>query len=168
MQVLVTERLVLRHLEEGDGAFLVDLLNQPSFLRYIGDKKVRTEADAARYVREGPQASYDRHGFGLYLVEERETQVPLGICGLVRREGLDHPDLGYAFLPGAEGKGYALEAGRGVLDHARALGLSRLLAVVTPDNERSRRLLEALGFLREGTVSLVPGEPQLELYRRDD
>ena len=162
-----TERLTLRRMVEGDEAFLVDLLNQPSFLRYIGDKKVRTEADAARYVREGPQASYDRHGFGLYLVEERETQIPLGICGLVRREGLDHPDLGYAFLPGAEGKGYALEAGRGVLDHARALGLSRLLAVVTPDNERSRRLLEKLGFLREGTVSLVPGEPELDRYGKD-
>ena len=166
MQVLVTERLVLRHLVEGDEAFLVDLLNQPSFLRYIGDKKVRDEADAARYLREGPQASYDRHGFGLYLVEERTTGTPLGICGLVRREGLDHPDLGYAFLPEAEGKGYALEAARGTLDHARDLGIPRLLAVITPDNERSRRLLERLGFLREGMVSLVPGEP-LDLFGRD-
>ncbi|MCK6546303.1 GNAT family N-acetyltransferase [Myxococcota bacterium] len=156
-----TERLILRELDDDDAPFVVALLNQPSFLRFIGDRGVRTEADARNYLARGPVGSYRTHGFGMYLVVERTTGTSLGICGLVRRDTLPDVDLGFAFLPEHWGKGYALEAARATLAEARLLGLPRLLAITDPENAASIRLLEALGLRFERTMRL--GDDPLEL-----
>ena len=165
MAVLTAERLVIRLIEEDDAPFILELLNDPSFIRNIGDRNVRTLDDAREYIRKGPLASYERHGFGLWLVELKGEGTPIGICGLLKRDLLDAPDIGFAYLPAFQSKGYGYEAARAVLDHARnALGLSRILAIVNADNEPSARLLEKLGMRFERSVRLHDGEAPLRLY----
>ncbi|MFY2763194.1 GNAT family N-acetyltransferase [Arenimonas sp. MALMAid1274] len=149
--LLETARLRLEELEDGDAPFVVALLNTDGFLQNIGDRGVRTEADARRYLAEGPRASYAAHGFGLWKVSRREDGVAVGLCGLLRRDTLPHADLGYAFLPAFEGRGYATEAGAHVLDFAFGTrGLDTVLAIVNPDNAGSIRVLEKLGFASQG------------------
>jgi [ribosomal protein S5]-alanine N-acetyltransferase len=155
---LDTERLRLRPFTLTDAPYVLAQLNQPSFLEQIGDRGVRSLEQAEAWVRSGPWPSYAAHGHGLLAVEERPGGEVIGMCGLLRREALPEPDLGYAFLPGAWGRGYATEAGRAVLDHARhVLGLARILAIVSPGNGASIRVLEKLGFRRDGSLRL-PGE----------
>lgn len=150
-----TARLRLRRFESGDAAFIVELLNQPSFIRYIGDRGVHSEDDARRYLEAGPLASYAGPGYGLYGVELKASGAPIGMCGLLKRETLDAPDLGFAFLPAYEGHGYAHEAALAALEDARAQhGVARVLAITKPDNARSMRLLLRLGFVRQGVVEL--------------
>jgi ribosomal-protein-alanine N-acetyltransferase len=154
--VCETDRLRLRHLTGADAAFMLELLTDPDYLRNIADRGVRTVEDAERYILAGPAASYERFGFGLYLVELRQPLQPIGLCGLLRRDY--HPDveIGYAFLPAGRGKGYVLESATAVLEVARSLEVERLVAVTTPDNQPSVRVLEKMGFQFEGMVNL-PG-----------
>jgi ribosomal-protein-alanine N-acetyltransferase len=164
--ILDTERLVLRLAALGDAAFILRLLNEPSFLRFIGDRKVRTTADAERYIGERLIASYERNGFGLWVVERQDAPGPIGICGLVKRDALPDADIGFAFLPEFWGRGYALESAAGVKRHAfDVLQLPRLLAITNPDNVASIRIVEKLGLLFERALSLTPGEPEVNLYR---
>jgi RimJ/RimL family protein N-acetyltransferase len=163
--VLETERLTLRRLEIGDAEFILGLLNDPSFLRFIGDKKVRTLDDAREYISSGPIASYERHGFGLYLTERREDGVPIGICGLLKRESLKDVDVGFAFLPRFWAKGYAFESASAVMAYARnVLGLSRVVAITSPDNDPSIRLLTKLGMKFESMVRLSEESPEVRLF----
>jgi RimJ/RimL family protein N-acetyltransferase len=163
--VLVTDRLRLRRIGPDDAGFLLELLNDPSFLANIGDRGVRTLEDARAYVERGPVASYARHGFGLWLVELGTTGEPLGICGVLRRDSLPDPDLGFAYLPRHWGRGYAFEAASAVARHAReALRLRRLLAITLPTNAGSKRVLERIGFRLAGTTRLAGDPAELELY----
>ena len=154
--VLETARLTLRRIANDDAPFIVTLLNDPDFLRYIGDRNVRTIEDAHRYLATGPGAMYERFGHGLWLVTLTSTNEPLGICGLLKRDTLEDVDLGYAFLPQFRSQGYAEEAARGCMAYAGGvLGLRRVVAIVQPDNARSIRLLEKLGFAREKLMRLT-------------
>jgi [ribosomal protein S5]-alanine N-acetyltransferase len=163
---LETDRLRIRELTTADAPFMLALLNEPSFIRNIGDRGVRTLDDARRYVESGPIASYARHGFGLCRVERVEDGAPIGICGLLKRDELPDADLGFAFLPAYWSKGYALESATAVVSHARdALRLSRLLAIVNPSNAGSIRLLEKLGFTYERMVRLTEKSAELKLFR---
>ena len=165
MTVLSTPRLELRELAEDDAPFILELLNDPSFIRNIGDRNVRTLDDAREYIRKGPLASYKQHGFGLWLVRIKGEGTPIGICGLLKRDALDAPDIGFAYLPAFHGKGYGYEAARAVLDHARdTLRLPRVVAIVNADNEPSARLLEKLGIRFERMVQLSDTEPSLRLF----
>ena len=165
MTVLETERLILRQFNTNDAPFILALLNEPSFLRYIGDKKVRTLEDARQYILNGPVASYKQHGFGLYQVEFKDTHTPIGMCGLLKREELPQPDIGFAFLPDFWSKGLAFEAAAAVLKDARErLQLNRILAIVNPDNEASIRLLEKLGLRFEGDVKLAADRDEVKLF----
>jgi len=159
-----TERLSIRRLAEGDAGFILDLLNQPSFLRYIGDKGVRTLEDAVSYLRTGPMLSYERFGFGLYRVSLRDGDGPIGICGLVKREALDDVDVGFAFLPAWWSRGYAFEAATAVIAHAHDLGIGRLVAIVSPDNAPSIALLERLGMRFERMVRLTDDAAEIRLF----
>lgn len=162
---LETPRLVLRRFAPADAAFVVRLVNDPDWVRNIGDRGVRTEEDAAGYLARGPIALYERLGFGLYLVALRETGEPIGMCGLVKRAGLDDVDLGFAFLPAWRGKGYAAEASRAVLAEAHErFGIARVLAIVSPANLPSCRVLETLGFRCEGAVRLDPAADEVLRY----
>ncbi|MGC3945036.1 MAG: GNAT family N-acetyltransferase [Chryseolinea sp.] len=148
--ILQTSRLNLRKFVPADAAFILRLLNEPSFLRFIGDRKVRTIDDARRYIDNRFIASYQNNGYGLYMVENKEDK-PIGMCGLVKRDPAEDPDVGFAFLPEAWQKGYGYEAASAVMDYARNdLQLKRVLGITVPDNVASIKTLEKLGlkFLR--------------------
>lgn len=164
-----TDRLFLRPITVDDARFILTLLNEPSFLRYIGDKQVRNVEDARQYIINGPVASYERHGFGLLLMELRESQTPVGMCGLLKREELPEPDIGFALLPDFWNKGLAFEAASAVLQHGReTLGLQRILAITSLDNDASINLLQRLGFSFEEDISLGPNREPVKLFKAAD
>ena len=167
MSLIQTERLQLRLLrdDDGDAAAMLQLLNEPGFHEFIGDRGVRTVEEAREYVRKHTFGSYATHGFGMYAVERRSDGAWLGNAGLVRRPGLPCADVGYALLSPYTGQGYAREAVQGVLDYARnSLGLGELRAIVSQGNARSVALLEKLGFDDGGTVVLPGEDEQLLLF----
>lgn len=166
--MLKTDRLIIRELNLGDAAFMLDLMNEPGWHRFIGDRGVRTVEGAAKYIESAVLASYRQNGHGLYGVERKDSGAPLGICGLVRRESLPGPDLGFAFLERAQGQGLALEAARAVMQHAwQELGAKRVLAVTSPENVASIRLLEKLGFFLDKHVALAPDRPESLLFAHE-
>lgn len=163
--ILETDRLRLRRLAPADASFIFELVNDPSFIQNIGDRNVRSEEDAVRYIQNGPMASYERHGFGLYCVELKESAVPIGICGPLKRDTLEHPDIGFAFLPQFRGQGYAIESAAAVMKYSReVLGLEEIAAITTPTNEPSIKLLEKLGFKFQQVKSLTDDESPLKLF----
>jgi [ribosomal protein S5]-alanine N-acetyltransferase len=162
---LQTERLRLRQLEQADAAFILRLVNEPSWLRFIGDRNVHSLADAQAYLREGPQRMYEQFGFGLWLVERRADGIAMGMCGLIKRDTLDDIDIGFALLPEFWRRGYAFEAAEATLRHARkALGLARVVAITSHDNDASGNLLEKLGFSYERMIPVVTTGESLRLY----
>jgi RimJ/RimL family protein N-acetyltransferase len=164
MSVIDTQRLQLRELDVNDAVFILELLNEPGFLRYIGDKGVRNLADAREYILKGPMASYERNGFGLYAACLRDG-APIGICGLVKRDGLDDPDVGFAFLSRYWSKGYAVESAAAVLKFARTdLGLDRVVAITSLDNSSSIAVLEKIGLRFERLVRLAENSPEVKLF----
>lgn len=167
MHVFETERLNVRWLEVRDSEFIFQLLNEPGWLQYIGDKGIRSLEDAENYISSGPRSMYERHGFGLFAVETKETQIPLGICGLIKRDGLEDVDLGYAFLAAYQSRGYAYEAAKGTLKYAGKLGIKRIVAITSKDNRASYKLLEKLGMVLEGNVTLPHDTEELKLYSID-
>ncbi len=166
MTVLATARLRLRRLVLDDAPFVLELVNQPSWLAYIGDKQVHSLDDARGYLAAGPLASYAQHGFGLYAVERAHDDAPIGLCGLLRREHLEDVDIGFALLDRYGGHGYAFEAAAAVVEHAHAIGLDRLVAIVAPGNARSIRLLEKLGLAFERTITPPGQSAPLRLHAR--
>jgi RimJ/RimL family protein N-acetyltransferase len=165
LKVLETERLAMRWLTAEDAGFILQLVNEPAWKLYIGDFAVRTLEEARGYIEKGPVAMYARHGFGLYLVELRETGVPIGICGLIKREALEDVDLGFAMLQEFRRKGYAYEASQAVMGYGRlAFQLTRMVAVLSRNNEPSTRLLEKLGFRFERLVRLKPEADEVSLF----
>ena len=152
---LETKRLRIREFTEQDAAFIVKLLNEPAFIQHIADKGVRSLKDAERYLEEGPMASYGKFGFGLWHVALKKTGLPIGMCGLLKRDYLEDVDIGFAFLADHWRKGYALEAASAVMAHATGcLGLEKLVAIVGKDNARSVSLLGKLDFRFERYIRL--------------
>ncbi len=157
MNVLETPRLSMRHLSTEDADFTLELLNEPAYIKNIADRGVRTLDDARAYITDGPVASYEKNGFGLCLVALKESSLPIGMCGLIKRDTLEDVDLGYAFLERFWGKGYANEAGAAMLDYGRSvIGLKRIVAITAPDNDGSIRVLKKLGFQLEKSF-MMPG-----------
>jgi RimJ/RimL family protein N-acetyltransferase len=164
VEVLRTERLILRHLTEDDAPFVLELLNERGFIENIGDRGVRDLDGARRYVSEGPGASYQKHGYGLWLAVLQANSEPIGICGLVKRDGLEDADVGYAFLERTWGKGYAKEAAAATLAHARdVIGLVKVVAITTPANAGSIAVLEKIGMKAAGRIQL-PGHTGESAY----
>jgi len=164
VEVLRTERLILRHLTEDDAPFILQLLNEPGFIDNIGDRGVRDLDGARRYITEGQGASYQKYGYGLWAAVLREGGETVGICGLVKRDGLEDADVGYAFLESAWGKGYAREAAAATLDHARdVIGLPRVVAITKPSNTGSKAVLEKIGMKAAGMIK-VPGYDEESAY----
>ncbi len=182
MKILETERLVLSEVTENDAEFMLDLLNQPSFIKYIGDRNVRTVEEAKDFIESRYQKSYHDNGYGLYLVElktddtlanarvfaiESKDQKPkdkLGVCGFVKRDNFEYADIGFAFLPQFEGKGYAFESAAAIMNYgAETLGFKQVLAITTQDNERSGKLLEKLGFKFDELIEM-PNNEVLKLF----
>ena len=164
MKVLETERLTLRLLTADDAPFILTLLNDPGWLRFIGDRGVRTVEDAGNYILNGPAAMVERLGFGLYLTERKTDGAPIGICGLIKRDGLDDVDIGFAFLPQFCGCGYAVEAALAVMNLGKSkFGLDRIVGITAADNVASIKLLNKIGMKYERTLQLpkIEGESLL-------
>ena len=163
--IVDTRRLTIRTLALDDAGFIWELLNDDDFLKFIGDRGVRTVDDAVEYLKNGPLEMYERLGFGLWCVELRTTQTTIGICGLLKRDWLDDVDLGFAFLPDFRGKGYAFEASRAVIAHAiDRLGMQRLSAIVSPANAKSQALLGRLGMRFKSLVRAPNAESDTQLF----
>lgn len=166
--VLETERLAVRRLTEDDAEFMLGLLNEPSFHQYIGDRGVRTVEEARAYLRNGAIASYERFGFGLWLVTRKEDDAAIGICGLLKRDTLPDVDIGFAFRPAYWSRGYAEESAAAVLAHGKsAFDLPRVAAIVQADNASSIRLLEKLGFRFERMIEWPGAAVEIQLFGRD-
>jgi [ribosomal protein S5]-alanine N-acetyltransferase len=163
--VVETERLQLGHFSLYDAPFILELVNDPSWIQFIGDRGIHTLAQAEVYLQHGPMASYAENGFGLYLVRRTVDAMRLGMCGLVKRPSLPHVDIGFAFLPQFTGQGYAFEAATAVLHHAHHdLNLSPIVAITAPDNQRSVKLLEKCGLHFQEMISLGQGRPDTMLF----
>ena len=163
--ILETERLRLREFTLGDTEFIIELLNSPGWIEFIGDRNVKTHEQALLYLENGPLRSYQKHGFGLCLVERKEDGKGIGMCGLLQRETLDHPDIGFAFLPDYNGRGYAFEIASATLHHAKEKsGLTRISAITLPGNARSINLLEKMGMKYVRDFSFPNSDEQLLLY----
>jgi len=158
-------RVRLRELTLDDTPFIIELVNTPGWLRYIGDRNIKTAEQARNYLEQGPIKSYKENGFGLWLVELKENQQPIGMCGLLRREYLDHPDIGFAFLPGFTGKGFAFEAAQATI----AFGTTQLkpetiCAITMPENHQSIKLLEKIGMSYSHRIRLPITQEELLVY----
>lgn len=159
MTELETERLLLREVTFADAEFILQLTNEPGWLRFIGDKNIASLEDARAYIQDSIITSYQENGFGIWLVELKSLDgskaLPLGTCGLINRPTLKDIDLGFAYLATAAGKGYAFEAAQAVIIYAKkTIELTRLLAITLPENERSINLLSKLGFNNKGAIEL--------------
>jgi RimJ/RimL family protein N-acetyltransferase len=168
MKIIETERLILRQFTVDDAEFVFELVNEPGWIQNIGDRGVRTIDDARQFIADKLAASYERFGFGLYLVELKETGAPAGMCGLVKRDSLEDVDIGFAFLEKFQSKGYAFESAAGVMDYAqKTLGLKRIAAIVAPHNQGSIKLLEKLGLRFERMIKMPADDEEIKFFARD-
>jgi [ribosomal protein S5]-alanine N-acetyltransferase len=164
-RILETERLVLREFTLDDTSFIIELLNSPGWIKYIGDRNIKTKENALAYLQNGPLKSYQDNGFGLSMVEIKDDNTAIGMCGIIKRETLNNPDIGFAFLPAYNGKGYALEMASATLDFAKkTLGMPVISAITLPGNANSIRLLEKLGFRYSQQVIFPGSDEPLLLY----
>jgi RimJ/RimL family protein N-acetyltransferase len=155
-----TENLQLRPFELTDAPFILALVNSEGWLKYIGDRNIHSIEDAVAYLTNGPLKSYQQHQFGLCMVVEKAGNNAVGMCGLIKRETLEHPDLGFAFLPEWSRKGYATEIARAVIQYAfDHLNLAELAAITVPDNAASIAVLRKCGFIPAGDL-IMPGDPK--------
>jgi RimJ/RimL family protein N-acetyltransferase len=165
VKILETERLVLRRMTVEDAEFIFELVNEAAFIRNIGDKGVQTLEDARNYILNGPVASYAKFGFGLYLVALRENGEAIGICGLLKRDSLEDVDIGFAFLERYRRKGFAYESAAAVMGYGRnTLGLNRIVAITSPDNEGSIRVLEKIGLRFEKMIRMPGSDEETRLF----
>ncbi len=162
-----TGRLRLRWLTLDDADLMLAVWNDPAFVRYVGDRGIRTLEEAREEMAENALSLYENHGFGPYRMALKDSDTPVGICGLFRRDGLEDPDIGYSVLPAFCGKGYAFEAASAVIDYAsNELGLRRLVAIIAPDNEPSLGLIRKLGLRFERMHRMEDDEEEVCLYAK--
>ena len=168
VEVARTARLKLRELTHADAAFIRELLNDPAWIRFIGDRNIHSDEDARGYIDKIRDGAYAKHGFGLWAVDSLATGETLGMCGLIRRDALEHPDLGFAFLERHRGKGYARESAAVVLGLARErFGFTKLLAITDPDNVASQKVLESVGFAFDRKIDGIETGELLMLYAQE-
>jgi RimJ/RimL family protein N-acetyltransferase len=163
--ILETERLILREFTTNDAEFIVNLLNSPGWLEFIGDRNVKNVTQANDYILNGPIKSYQENGFGLSLVELKRDKTPIGMCGLLKRDYLDYPDIGFAFLPNYTGKDYAFEVTKATINYAKnSLNIPCVMAITIPTNKRSIKLLERIGLKFIKIISSQTGTEELMLF----
>jgi RimJ/RimL family protein N-acetyltransferase len=163
--IFETERLILREFNIHDSKFIIELLNSPGWLKFIGDRNIKTEEDARVYLQNGPLKSYEINGYGLSLVVLKGTQTPIGMCGIINRSDLDHPDIGFAFLPEFTGKGYAYEIANATMIHAKdVLKIPTILGITVAYNKSSIALLNKIGLKFKHTFFMPDDKEELMLF----
>jgi RimJ/RimL family protein N-acetyltransferase len=163
-KIETTERIILSEFTFEDAEFIIELVNTPTWIENIGNRNVKSVTDAKKYLENGPMKSYKENGFGLYKMELREGKIPIGMCGLIKRDTLDDVDIGFAILPDCEGKGYTYESAIAILEQARKLKLQRIVAITLPTNRKSINLLKKLNMKFECPVHFQGEEKELMLY----
>jgi RimJ/RimL family protein N-acetyltransferase len=167
MLVFSTQRMSIRHFELTDAAFIFELLNSPAWLQFIGNRNIDSIATAEHYIQKRLMANYQQ-GFGMYAVETKAEQIPIGMCGFIKREELPQPDIGFAFLPTYEGKGYAFEAAHATLNYGKTiLGIQTVFAVISEGNEKSVKLTEKLGLQFRKMIHLQGDGEALKLFSNE-
>jgi len=167
MQILETERLILRQFTLDDAAFILELLNTPTWLRFIGDRGVHSIEDAENYLRNGSLKSYAENGFGFYAVVEKESKKAIGMCGLIKRDTLPDIDIGFAFLPNLISKGFGYEIASATLDYAfNVLKIKRIVAIVNSENEKSIGLIKKIGMQFEEMIKFGEEAKELMLFSK--
>jgi RimJ/RimL family protein N-acetyltransferase len=165
--IIQTERLNLREFTFDDTAFIIELVNSPGWLKFIGNRNIKTESDARVYLENGPMKSYIENGFGLSMVERKEDGKKIGMCGIIKRDTLENPDIGFAFLPEYSGQGYAFEIADATMNYAKEkLGIEKISAITVAGNERSVKLLEKIGMKFEKVILFGDKSEELLLYNR--
>ena len=165
MKALETSRLIIDEMTLADAWFVVEILNDGDFIQYVADRGIRTEEKACEYLQNKVMASYKEHGFGMAAVRLKATDKIIGMCGLIKRDSMEDVDIGYGFLPGARGRGYAREAAEAVLAMGREeFGLKRIAAIIHPDNRPSRALAEGVGMHLDSMIRLTPDDDEICLY----
>ncbi|WKN40823.1 GNAT family N-acetyltransferase [Tunicatimonas pelagia] len=165
MRILETNRLVIKQATVDDTNFFYRLLNSANWLKHIGDRGIRSEEDAQSYIEDNFIDSYREHGYGLFKMMLKSSNVPIGVCGFVKRDYLESADIGFAILPECEGQGYTLEAAKALMHYGRTvLKLRPILAITTDTNSRSRALLTKIGLRETGTVKPNNSETEFLLY----
>lgn len=165
VKIIETERLNLRPISDADAEFILELMNEPAWIRNIGDRGLRTADDACRYISDKIISAYEQFGFGFYLVELKDSGERLGISGLVKRDFLEDVDIGFAFLEKFWSRGYAAESAAAVMNHARKeLGLKRIVAITVPDNQGSIKVLEKIGLRFERLIKLAGEAREIKLF----
>lgn len=160
--ILETERLLIREFVSDDSKFILELVNTPDWIQFIGDRNIRTQGVAEEYIQENLQKSYTKNGFGLWLMELKETKIPIGMCGLVKRDSLEDVDIGFALLPAYQRKGYTFEAAEAILIYAHEmLEIPKIVAITDPKNVASIALLQKLGMQLEKKVILSANDTVL-------
>lgn len=168
MNILQTERLLIRQMTQDDAKFILELLNSPKWIQFIGDRNIHTLEEAVEYIHTRVQPNYEALGFGFYLVERIADQVKIGNCGLTKRDGMEHADIGYSLLEKYEGNGYAYEATQAILKYGFEVHqLKHIEAITTPDNQSSLKLLNKLGLRYKRKTTLPGDEAELLLFGVD-
>ena len=163
--MIATHRLIIEPAKKMDADFFLELLTCSSWIHYIGDRGVHNESDAVLYIEDNLIASYKKYGFGLYKICLRNTGLPIGICGFMKRDYLDHPDIGFAVLPAYEGKGYCFEAAQAVMNFGKSnLKFKMIYAITTEENKKSRHLLKKLGMQESGFIKPDEGDRKFMLF----
>ena len=161
--ILQTDRLYLRRPTVDDAAFMLRLVNEPSWIEYIGDRNVHTLEDAGNYLLNGSIKSFEDNGFGFAVVVLKDTDTAIGTCGFAKRDYLEDVDFGFAFYPEYTGQGYAYEAAFPMLEWGKDhMGFKKVVAITLPNNFSSIKLLEKLGMTFEKTI--VSEGDELSLY----
>ncbi|MEA5138287.1 GNAT family N-acetyltransferase [Arcicella rigui] len=167
-KIIETERLILREYNFKDTQFIIQLLNSEGWLAFIGDKNVHTEEDAQSYLLNGPMKSYAENGYGLCAIIRKEDLTPIGMSGLIKRDNLDFPDIGFAFLPEFMGQGYGFEIADAILTHAKdTLKIPTVYGIVMAENIGSRKLLEKIGLRVIGDYTFPSKDENLLLLKID-
>ncbi|HMG66102.1 MAG TPA: GNAT family N-acetyltransferase [Chitinophagaceae bacterium] len=165
MEIIKTKRLILKPFTTGDTEFILELLNTEGWIKNIGDRNVKTTEEAKNYLKNGPLKSYELNGFGLYLVQLNEGGTSIGMCGFVKRDYLDHPDIGFAFLPEYIGKGYAFEIATRIIEYGlMELEFEKIFAITLPQNSSSVKLIERIGFTYDKNFITNDTNEELSLY----
>lgn len=163
--ILETERLLLRQFTTDDAKFIVQLVNSPGWIKFIGDRNIKTDEQANKYLQNGPLKSYELNGFGLCLVELKNEKTPIGMCGIIKRDHLENPDIGFAFLPEFTGKGLAFEIANATMKFAKdKLKLPTIFAITVSDNKTSIKLLEKIGMRFNKRFSFPNENEELMLF----
>lgn len=165
MKILETKRVSLRELTLSDADFILTLLNAPNWLKFIGDREIKTKSDAESYLSSGPLHSYKKFGYGLWLVSLRETNIAIGMCGFLKRDYLENPDIGFAILPEYEGLGYTFEAAQATLDYGtNNLKLNPIYGITTEENVKSRNLLLKIGLIELEKIKTEPDQKEFLVF----